>query len=455
MPRALTSPWGALAALIGATLIVTVSATEAGVFLPLAILAVGYMAWSFTRPVVAVVTIILMHAYVFEQSADISILELAIGVYLYSYLAFWFFHHWLFSRTPFIRTASDRLLILFLVICVVSVVMILVRGASAEFWFRESLTLSSLLLTFPAREAMRTEKGLAAVFLAFALLVGTLAIVNLVQYRASSLAANYFWEITSSRKPFGSALYSGLAVGAASLYAHATSWRTRAPSLVLAVVGAMALGTTFYRGFWIAAGIGVAALFIMVNGRIRVRLLWTMLFGGVAVAGIGFVLFGDLLGFIAQAFWSRIASSGTAMADVSVTNRLAESRSVLAMVVDSPIVGHGIGVSFPHFNIITRTTQILMYVHNAYVYLLLKVGIIGLVIFMGYFGLAIRDGVRLSRAASVSPLRLAMVRAALGMFLGYVFVATNSGILQDKQVLLVMILGTAVIASSVKECPSR
>jgi O-antigen ligase len=444
-----------LVALIGALLIVAVSVTEVGVFLPLVILAVAYMVWSFTRPVVAVVTIILMHAYVFEQSADISILELAIGVYMYSYLAFWFAHRWLFSRTPFIRTTSDRFLILFLVLCVVSVVMILVRSASVEFWFRECLALSSLLLTFPAREAMRTEKGLAAVFFAFALLVGTLAIVNLVQYRASSLAANYFWEITSSRKPFGSALYSGLAVGAASLYAHASSWRMRTAAIVLSVAGAMALGTTFYRGFWIAAAIGVTALFIMVSGRIRVRLLWTVLFGGVAVAGIGFVMFGDLLGFIAQAFWSRLASSGTAMADVSVTNRLAESRSVLAMAVDSPLVGHGIGVAFNHFNIITRTTQILMYVHNAYVYLFLKVGIIGLLVFMGYMGFAIRDAVRISRAAAVSSLRLAMVRAALGMFLGYVFVATNSGILQDKQVLLVMILGTAVIASCVKESPSR
>lgn len=445
----LRSTWrGSLGATIAAAGIVAVAVTPVGPYLPLAILAIAYMVWSFPRPVVAVATIILMNAYVFERSEGISVLEVGVGVYLYSYLAYWFFVQFFLRRKPIFRFAVDHLLLAFLIVCALSVVLLLAAQSRTDYWFREGLTMASFLLIFPAREAMKSDRDIGVIFGAFALMVGSLAIVNLVQYRASTLAASYLWELWGGRKPFGSAFYASLAVGAISLHAHVQDRRGRWGTLLLAILGALALGTTFYRGFWIGAILGVGVLFLMVSRRGKNRLLWTAVIGGGLAAIALFLIAGDLGTYIMQAFWERLASSGRATGDISIANRLAESRTVLRIVESSPLVGHGLGVWFSHFNIITRTTEVVMYVHNMYVYLLLKVGAIGLLLFMGYFLLVVRDGISVSRRGTASPLRLAMVRSAVAVMIGFLFVATNSGILQDKQVILVMVLATAVITST-------
>lgn len=437
-----------MGAAIAASAIVAVAATPVGPYMPLAIIAVAYMVWSYPRPVVAIATIILMNAYVFERSEGISLLEVGVGLYLYGFLAYWFFVQFFLRRTPIFRFMVDHLLGGFLIVCALSVVLLLASQSRIDYWFREGLTMSSFLLIFPAREAMKTDRDVAVIFGAFALMVGSLAIVNLVQYRTSTLAANYLWELWGGRKPFGSAFYASLAVGAISLHAHVQGWRGRWGTLLLAILGVLALGTTFYRGFWIGAMIGVGVLYLMVSRGGKNRLVWTAFIGGGLAVIATFLIAGDLGEYIIQAFWERLASSGRATGDISIANRIAESRTVLRIVETSPLVGHGLGVWFSHFNIITRTTEVVMYVHNMYVYLLLKVGAIGLLLFMGYFLLVIRDGIIASRRGSGSPLRLAMVRGAVAMMVGFLFVATNSGILQDKQVILVMVLSTAVITST-------
>ena len=83
-PLRLLAAFGLLAAIVG------ICTTEFGLFLPVAIVAAAYCAWSFPRPAVAVSTIILMNAYVMEGSSEITPLEIGVGVYLYGYLAYWF-----------------------------------------------------------------------------------------------------------------------------------------------------------------------------------------------------------------------------------------------------------------------------------------------------------------------------------------------------------------------------
>lgn len=448
MDALLTSPrfrW--VAAGVG-TLIVAGAATPAGPYMPVALLAIAYMVWSFPRPVVALATIILMNAYVFERSEEITVLELGVGAYLYLYLFYWILDTVFIQRRRVIESTSDALILAFLAVCYVSVVLLVSAGTRVDYWFRESLTMSTFLLIFPAREAMRQDRGVAVLFGAFALMVGSLAIVNLVQYRSSTLAANYLWELWGGRKPFGSAFYAALAVGAVSLHAHVTGWKARAGTLFVAILGALALGTTFYRGFWIGAMIGGFVLLFLVSRQGKVRLLWTLAAGSVLAALLIYLIAGDLGEYIVRAFWERLASSGKATGDISIANRLAESRTVLRLIQDSPLVGHGLGVWFSHFNIITRTTEVVMYVHNMYLYLLLKVGLVGLVLFLGFFFLVMKEGVAHSRRAEGPGLKLAMVRAAVAVLAGFLFVATNSGILQDKQVILVLVLAAAVVGAA-------
>ena len=177
------------------------------------------------------------------------------------------------------------------------------------------------------------------------------------------------------------------------------------------------------------------------------RLFWFGLIGIAASVLLVTTVAGDLAGAIFRAVAARLTSSGNALEDISIANRIAETRTVLSLVPQSPLVGLGYGSWFHHFNIITHTTEIVHYVHNVYVYLLMKVGAIGLFLFGGYILLVLREGFRVSRLAQERPIVLALVRASVALLIGLLFVGTNSGILEDKQVLLVLTLGTACITS--------
>jgi O-antigen ligase len=429
-------------------LIVGVTAMEIGVFLPVVLLAFAYVFWSYPRPLVAVPTIVLMNAYVIEQSVGISPLEVAVGLYMYGYLGYWFFRAIFIDRIRILTHRSDWYLTGFLTVCAVSVGLLLAVESRIDYWFREMLTLSTFLLCFPMRSAMRTDRGVAAVFGSFAVMVGTLAVINIVRYRASTLAANYLWELWGGRQAFGTSLYTFLAIAAVSLHAHVEGMHRRLATLLVAAIGAIALGTTFYRGFWIGTLLAGGVLVLLVDRRKKVRLLVTAAAGTVVGAGLMFLVAGDLTISILQALVVRLASSGNALGDVSIANRIAESQTVLRLVSESPLVGHGLGVWFHHLNIITRTTEVVMYVHNVYLYLLLEVGILGFVLFGMYYYSVIRQGIQISRVMGASPLRMAMIRGSVAILLGFLFIATNSGILQDKHAILVMVLGTAIVTSS-------
>ena len=441
-PLRLLAAFGLLAAIVG------ICTTEIGLFLPVAILAAAYCAWSFPRPAVAVSTIILMNAYVMEGSSEITPLEIGVGVYLYGYLAYWFLARILVVRAPILKRTSDYFLVAFLVLCVLSVAMLIAANARIDYWARGVLTLSSLLLCVPAREALQSRTGMRLIAGSFAILVLTLAIVNIVQYRASTLLANYLWEIWGGRKAFGSALYMALTVGAAGMYAHLESSRERALALLVGAVAIVALGTTFYRGFWIGALISLGVLFLLVPKSGRTRLFWVGLLGGGASALLVYLVAGELAESVFRGVAARFTSSGNAMEDISIANRIAETETVLRLVPQSPIVGIGYGAFFHHYNIITKTTEVVHYVHNVYVFLLLKVGVIGLFLFLGYVGSLLVEGFRASRRAEESRFALGLIRISVAIIVGLLFVGTNSGILEDKQVLLTITLAAAIITSS-------
>ena len=441
----LISPRWALGAFVALAAIVAVCSTQVGPFVPVILLAVAYVVWSFPRPVAAISTIILLNAYIRELSTGITVEEYAIGLYLYGYLGYWFVSKIFFQRERFVTHRLHWYLIGFLLICASSVVMIFATGTSPEFWFRDGLTISTLLLAFPAREAMETERGLKTVVGAYALLVGSLAILNIVEYRTATIAANYLWELWGGRRPFGSAFYGSLAVGAISMYVHAKEFRQRALSLVLAMVGILALATTFFRGFWIGTLIGCMTLLFLVGRQRALRMVGVGLIACVLGFGAIFIVAGTKGGFVIEAFSSRLVSSGKGIQDISIANRIAESETVLNLVKSSPLVGYGYGAWFHHFNIITRTTEILQYIHNSYVFLLFKVGVLGLLLFGAYCLSMLKEGFRLSRAEELSTLRLAMIRAGLGLLIGYLFIGTSMGMLQDKQALMVVMLTTAFV----------
>jgi O-antigen ligase len=132
------------------------------------------------------------------------------------------------------------------------------------------------------------------------------------------------------------------------------------------------------------------------KGRRRVGVL--TLAGTVVGSAAVYAVLGDGILLLFYGVLDRILSIGTATAvDESVINRFVEARMALQRVWESPIMGHGVGATFGFMDIITDRTWTKTYVHNGYISLWFKLGIVGLGSFLWLWLRTIWDGLKVVR----------------------------------------------------------
>jgi O-antigen ligase len=94
----------------------------------------------------------------------------------------------------------------------------------------------------------------------------------------------------------------------------------------------------------------------------------------------------------------RALSIGTATSgDISLLNRFLETRAAWELIKVNPVVGYGMGTEFGFFDAISGSTWVKSYVHNGFVMLWYKFGIIGLVAVLTVWGASIAAALRAAR----------------------------------------------------------
>jgi O-antigen ligase len=135
--------------------------------------------------------------------------------------------------------------------------------------------------------------------------------------------------------------------------------------------------------------IGILLLAIAAKGSPRRRILTLSALSLIAVVVVAEVVFPRVFGDLIQGLGVRLAKVG--LHDISLENRFVESAAVLKKVVVSPIIGYGLGAEFTFFNIITKFSETTWYIHNAYLFLLYKFGIVGTALYLSaYFYMLIK-----------------------------------------------------------------
>jgi O-antigen ligase len=434
-------------ALLAAAAIVAITTLEYGYVLPVVLLGVAYVAWSYPRPVTAMVTVILLNIVLIEQSEQISPLEICVGIYSYGYALYWFLSKIFLQRRKIFSGVADLLLAAFITLAAVSVILLVARQGSVDWWFREMITIAGLGFYFPAKDAMQTERGLRSLLIAFLILSVGIAVYNLISYRTASLTASYLWELWSGRKAFGAGFFFGSAVLLMSIFLHLRGLLWKLLAVLGFVLTALALAFTFSRGFWIGTTFGIAVLLLLVEQRRRMELLLTVSLGGLLAAFIVLVFAGNLGDAILRAISTRLFTSSSFTQDISLANRIAETQWALKLFAESPVIGYGYGTLVPHYNLILGVTEYSNYLHNSYIYVLVKVGILGAVLFFGFLGTVIVQGFRRARSSTYTPLRDSVIRGSTGTLCGLLLIAMSSGVFIEKIAILVIALGSAFVMS--------
>jgi len=441
-------PWSFVWLVIVGGAIILASCWDMGYLVPAGIVGLWFVFWSFRRPVVASSVIIFLYLHLLNKDEGVTPAEVAFVVYAFGYLVFWLFKTILVERRPVFRSSADFFLCVFFGICIVSGVVTLAWDGTLFLWFRETMSFAQLLLYFPLRDAMKSKRDAVAVMIAAGVMIGCVAAYGLANYRSASVAVRYMWELLSNRRAFGDHMFFPATVVVMSLLVHARTYRMRiVMSLVLLVFG-LALAMTFSRGFWIATACGFLVLFAAGENRVRVNFLIAMSVTIMLAATAIFSFIGAVGGSVLQLLVTRFSSAGAALTDISVLNRLAETRALLELIPESPIIGHGVGMSFSFYNIIYKVTSTVTYAHNGYLFLLFKVGLAGTIALLGFIMMQIRTAAVISRSVVKDDFIVGVVRGVGAAFVAMLLVTVTSNVFVERQSIAILVVGSAFLSSS-------
>jgi O-antigen ligase len=148
------------------------------------------------------------------------------------------------------------------------------------------------------------------------------------------------------------------------------------------LISTMALFLSYTRGSWLAAVIGLV-LVVLLYGRYALFNRGNYLkISGLILFAIFTVFLLDITGiFTLDIFLSRISLVSVRQIDISSLERVTEWQVGWQVFVANPLLGAGLGFIY-HFNAVGIGNLTQIFLHNSYLYVLSKMGMIGFISFV-------------------------------------------------------------------------
>ena len=189
-----------------------------------------------------------------------------------------------------------------------------------------------------------------------------------------------------------------------SCFTFAQKWRHQIITLGAFILFFSGLILTQSRGYWLAFLLGAGFMFLFLDGNHKKRLILVTLGGSASLALLAFIFLQDIFLLVTSGLAERLLSLQTATtADISLVNRFRETATVWEHIRVNPILGYGMGVGYDFFDITNGVTETDAFVHNGYVSLWFKYGIIGLGLVLFFWFRSILNGVRAFKSKTAPP----------------------------------------------------
>lgn len=344
----------------------------------LAALVFGFLA----RSEVAMLCGILAGFVVIVRYAEgFQLEEIVYGLAYLGYLGYWFISRTFFYRDTYLRTAVDWALLLFLIYVTLSILLTPLLGGSMAMALSEWTSLSMLAFYFPIKEVCirhrdrLPQKPILLILGGIALFV---AMRNVLDYRRGLSEADYLWQLASGRVVMNEhmLMMAGLVVLVFLLYA--SEWRRRSGLALLFLVYSVGVIIGQSRAVWVSFLLGVVVIFFFVERRQQIQLAVISFVGLVSILAVGYFFFEETFRLIAAGLVDRFFSlMDAATEDVSLINRFVEMGAAWESIQQNPIVGHGLGVKYKYYSLVFEFTRESSYVHNGYVGVLYRHGLLG------------------------------------------------------------------------------
>lgn len=368
--------------------------------------AAAIVGLSFTRPLAGVLGLMATQLYLVGTSSGIDPGEIFFQVLYVCVFAGWASHRIVVADERLVPTELNRPLFALSAALLFSFFPALYHGNGIAWWVRDlSPMLNYLVFFIVVNTAPRPRdlRALVSIFLAFCYLVTLRDLLYFSAPPGSGPPALYgILERYVVRGPGGAAFWQS----AFLLCLGRLLYETR-PRRIALLMGSMAyFGATMLlsgtRTYWISSGI-VFLLALLLAGRLRrgAPAGWPFrvaLLGGVAAA-VGGALMGDASPTALRlreraGLLGSFVEGGGAVVDPSVLHRLQETQTALDRIARHPVVGYGLGYRIPFRGLPGVPGEVAhaetTFLHNGYLFLLLKLGAVGLAVFLWFLWRLVR-----------------------------------------------------------------
>lgn len=386
--------------------------------LPALLLGGVAMWYLFQHPLLNLCVVIFGFVAVADNEAGFQFQEVLYAAYLYAFLGHWYVTRVLVYRERLLYTVEDKVWLAFLLLIPCTIPLSILFGGDTSIIVSELIAWTMAGIYFPVKEACaRYEKGILAILLVLALVGIGVALRNAYFFSRILSDATMAWQIATGRVATNDHLMMVSSLfGLALVIGARRGWHF---TLLLGyfLIAFAGLLLTQSRGYWVAFMLGAGAMFLFVDAAYRKRMLLLGTVGVVALLGLGFVFFSSYIELMLAGIIKRFSTLQSATtADLSLVNRFRETGAVWDHIVQNPILGYGMGVTYTFYDIVHESTDQDAFVHNGYVGLWYKFGIWGLTMVLFFWGRSIWRGLQAFRLKGVSQwLRMAGLGASVSL----------------------------------------
>ncbi len=319
----------------------------------------------------------------------VAFLEIAIAILIYPGLLLYFLNKILLDRKQLFQNLGDLFLILFFVFLPLNAIIAYLNDVDLYRWLREIAIPSLILLYFPIREYIKTDKDIT-ILLFCALVAAISSIIYLVYHYKETIltTANYAYELVfglGAKIKINHTIFTGAYFVSIILFVTRKNLVLRIILFFTSFASLVALIITVSRTFWIVTIIGTIILFIYYGWEERLKFLFFYLV--IIVATLSFIIytFGDNYKIVTRLIEYRFLTSAQGKKDKSVLGRLAEYPIVLKGIVENPLWGNGFAKKIRFRDPIFVRTTTSHNIHNGFTSLLYRVGIPMSLLYISFF----------------------------------------------------------------------
>jgi O-antigen ligase len=169
---------------------------------------------------------------------------------------------------------------------------------------------------------------------------------------------------------------------------------------ILLVFTLGAIIATLTRGLWVVTLFSFGLIYLLVQGAERKKFI-TILISTLSLILLAGAIYWDFTLFVFELLSLRFSSIGTGTQDISLLERVLETKAVFDMILTNPIAGYGLGSEYLRHNLLMQNTMgYTFYIHNGYLAVWFKFGLFGLLTLLAYCGFLFHRGYRMYKHSS-------------------------------------------------------